>query len=276
MLDLFAGIGGFSLAGHWMGWETSAFVEWNPFSQKVLNKNFPNTPIYGDITKFDGIPYKGKIDIITGGFPCQPFSISGKQQGTADDRYLWPEMLRVIREVQPSWVVGENVAGITNMENGKILKGILNDLGSEGYGTQCFNIPAASVEAQHERQRIWIIANRSSQYANQHISQPTKRPILKSGKGNYAKNASHHLCINGREIQTKTGQSGIRSEFEQLGENGEIGHRKHFYANIYPVLRDVHGVPPRLDKNRRKRIKALGNAIVPQVAYEVFKAIESY
>lgn len=159
VLDLFAGIGGFSLAAHRMGWETIAFVEWDDFCQKVLKKNFPNVPVYGDIKEFDGTQYNGTVDLVCGGFPCQPFSTAGRRKGKNDDRYLWKEMRRVIREVQPAWVVGENVAGIISMDDGRVLEEILSDLEGEGYAVQPVIIPAAALGAPHRRDRIWIIAN---------------------------------------------------------------------------------------------------------------------
>jgi DNA-cytosine methyltransferase len=181
MLDLFAGIGGFSLAGEAMGWETAAFVEWDNYCKKVLKKNYSNTPIYGDIRKFKYEKEKqkiGPIDIICGGFPCQPFSTAGKRKGTKDDRYLWPEMLRVIREVKPAWVVGENVPGIISMDGGKVLEKICLDLESEGYAVQPFIIPALAVGAWHRRNRIWIIAYNEGERFNEkreNINRPTQR-----------------------------------------------------------------------------------------------------
>ena len=152
--SLFSGIGGFDLAAQWMGWENVFQVEWDSYCQKVLAKNFPNTKRYGDIKEFDGSEYRGLIDIITGGFPCQPFSVAGKQQGKDDSRHLWPEMLRVIREIQPTWVVGENVPGIITME----LANILASLEDAGYKTESFVIPACSTTAPHKRERVWILA----------------------------------------------------------------------------------------------------------------------
>ena len=159
-LDLFAGIGGFSLAARWAGWETVAAVEWNPYCQAVLKKNFPDAVIFGDIRTFNGARYAGQVDIITGGFPCQPYSQAGKRAGNDDDRALWPEMLRVIREVAPAWVVGENVAGLLTMDGGRVLAGILADLENAGYRPEIYSIPAVSVGAPHERERIWIVAHR--------------------------------------------------------------------------------------------------------------------
>jgi len=112
--SLFSGIGGFDLAVEWMGWDNIFHCEWNPFSQKVLKHHFPNSKSYNDITKTDFTIHRGTIDILTGGFPCQPYSLAGKRKGKEDERHLWPEMLRAIREIQPSWVVGENVFGLIN------------------------------------------------------------------------------------------------------------------------------------------------------------------
>jgi DNA (cytosine-5)-methyltransferase 1 len=156
--SLFSGIGGFDLAAQWMGWENIFQVEWDSHCQKVLAKNFTNVKRYGDIKEFDGTQYRGTVDILSGGFPCQPFSHAGKRKGESDDRYLWPEYLRIIREIQPSYVVGENVAGLVSMEDGKTLDGIFSDLEGEGYETEQFIIPACSVGAWHRRDRIWIVA----------------------------------------------------------------------------------------------------------------------
>ena len=148
--SLFSGIGGFDFAAEWMGWENVFQVEYDEWCQKILTKNFPNVKKYRDIKDFKGYP----VDVISGGFPCQPFSHAGKRQGEADNRYLWPEMLRVIREAKPTFVVGENVAGLVSMENGKTLDGIFADLENEGYTVESFIIPAASVGAWHERQNL--------------------------------------------------------------------------------------------------------------------------
>ena len=162
VLDLFSGIGGFSLGLESTGFfKTIAFVEKDRFCQKVLQKNFPNVPIEDEIRNVRGEKYKA--DVVTGGFPCQPFSVAGKRKGTDDDRYLWDEMLRVITEVKARWIVGENVAGIINIENGKVLQQIQKDLESEGFQVQCLIIPASGVGAWHQRKRVWIIANSSSQ-----------------------------------------------------------------------------------------------------------------
>ena len=157
-IELFAGIGGFGLAGHWAGIETVCQVEIDPFCQKVLAKNFPNAHRHADIKTFDGHPWRG-IDIVSGGFPCQPYSLAGKRAGNDDDRALWPEMLRVIREVAPSWVVGENVAGLLSMDGGRVFDGIVTDLENQGYTVETFIVPAVGVGAPHKRDRVWIVAH---------------------------------------------------------------------------------------------------------------------
>lgn len=249
MLDLFAGIGGFSLAAHWMGWETAAFVEWDSFAQKVLRKNFSNVPIHGDIKQFDGTQYKGSVDIICGGFPCQPFSTAGKRKGKADDRYLWPEMLRVISEVRPTWVVGENVAGILSMDGGAVLRQIRTDLENAGYWSEVFGIPAIGVGAPHQRQRVWIVANTNSEG----LPIPFFRKFRSIPK----------------EIRTPA-----RREPGRAFPTGKQWG-KHWLEVATRLCRMDDGVPAWVDAHRTRRLKALGNAIVPQVAYEIFRAIQT-
>jgi DNA (cytosine-5)-methyltransferase 1 len=248
-LDLFSGIGGFALAARWMGWETVQFVEIDEFCQKVLKKNFPNVPIFGDITQFDGTKYKGTIDILTGGFPCQPFSVAGKRKGIEDDRYFWPEMLRTIREIQPRYIVAENVSGLVNWNWGMVFNKVQADLEAQGYEVLPFLLPACAVNAYHRRDRIWIIAH--------------------SG---------------GRRLQT------CNSEFRQINGIPKTTSIE-FARNPSPqwdkrkrssgMLRRNYGIPQDMDgitfsKWRKGSIKGFGNAIVPQVALEIFKAIEKH
>ena len=156
VLDLFSGIGGFSLGlestGHF---ETIAFCEKDEFCQKVLQKNFKNIPIEGDVRNVKGDKYKA--DVVTGGFPCQPFSVAGKRKGTDDDRYLWDETIRVVRECKPKWFIGENVEGLINIQEGMVLRQVQTDLEKEGFEVQCFIIPASGIGAWHQRKRVWII-----------------------------------------------------------------------------------------------------------------------
>lgn len=160
--SLFSGIGGFDLAAEWMGWENMFHCEWNEFGQKVLKYYWPKAISYHDITKTDFSIHRGTIDILTGGFPCQPYSLAGKQKGKADERHLWPEMLRAIRQIQPSWVVGENVFGLINWNGGMVFNEVQADLEAEGYEVWPYVLPAASVNAPHRRERVWFVANRKS------------------------------------------------------------------------------------------------------------------
>lgn len=161
--SLFSGIGGFDLAAEWAGWANIFQVEWNTYCQKILKKNFPDARIYSDIRDFDGTPWRGSVDVISGGFPCQPYSSAGKRLGKEDDRHLWPEMLRVIREATPRWVVGENVRGLVNWSGGLVFDEVQADLEAAGYEVQAFLLPAASVNAPHRRERIWFVAYRSGE-----------------------------------------------------------------------------------------------------------------
>jgi len=158
VLDLFSGIGGFSLGLHSTGiFDTIKFVEFDKYCQKVLNKNFPNIPIEGDIRNVKGTEFEA--DVITGGFPCQPFSVAGRQKGTNDNRYLWPEMFRLIKEIKPEFVIGENVQGIINLQNGMVLRQVQDQLEGEGFEVQCFLIPASGIGAWHQRNRVWIVGH---------------------------------------------------------------------------------------------------------------------
>ncbi len=151
-LDLFSGIGGFALAAKWNGYRTVAFCDNEPYAQAVLKKHWPDVPCHQDIREVRGELYAG-VTLLTGGFPCQPFSVAGKQRGKDDNRYLWPEMLRVIREAKPTWIIGENVAGIVNLA----LDQVCTDLEAEGYEVEPIIIPACAVDAPHRRDRVWIV-----------------------------------------------------------------------------------------------------------------------
>jgi len=159
-LDLFSGIGGFSLGLEKAGFKTIAFCEKELYCRMLLQKHWKGVKIYNDIKKCEGKEIKkthGRIDILTGGFPCQPYSVAGKQKGTNDDRYLWPEMFRVIKEVQPTFIIAENVRGIINIQDGMVFETVCADLESEGFEIQPFIIPAAGVGAPHKRERVWIV-----------------------------------------------------------------------------------------------------------------------
>ena len=190
VISLFAGIEGFGLAAHKVGWDVVASVEWEQFPQLVIKKNFPNTEIYGDIKQFDGRKYRGTIDIVCGGFPCQPYSLAGKRKGKDDDRHLWPQMLRVIREVQPTWVIGENVPGLVNWSEGVVFEEVQSDLEVEGYEVQSFILPAAGVGAPHRRDRVWIVAYRSSERCNHGSDNRQERQVCNNENRNATEDKS--------------------------------------------------------------------------------------
>ena len=156
LLDLFSGIGGFSLAAECNNIETIGFVEKDKFCHKVLQKNFPGIPIIGDIRDVKKETFES-VDIVSGGFPCQPFSTAGKRRGTDDDRYLWDETIRVVSLYKPRWFVGENVEGIVNIQNGMVLRQVQDDLEKEGFEVKCGIIPASGIGAWHQRKRVWIL-----------------------------------------------------------------------------------------------------------------------
>lgn len=240
--SLFSGIGGFDLAAEWMGWENIFSCDINKFSTNHFNNHFP-TKHYGDIRSISGREFRGGCDIVTGGFPCQPFSSAGKRMGRDDDRHLWGEMLRVIQEVQPTWVVAENVRGIITIENGMVFEQVCIDLEADGYEVQPLCIPACAVDAIHRRDRFFFIANNESKRR--------KKGCIQKGK--------HGACP--LKTQKKWSDLWIRS----IGVN-IVEFRKEDEPFICGM---DDGIPDRVD-----RLTALGNAIVPQVAYEIFKAIE--
>ena len=348
--SLFSGIGGFDLAAEWMGWENVFHCEIAEFPRKVLKYHFPKSICYEDIKKTDFTKHRGKIDIISGGFPCQPYSNAGKRKGKEDDRHLWPEMLRVIREVQPRFVVGENVSGLLTWNNGMVFHEIIADLENEGYETQAFLIPACATNAPHRRDRVWFVAHSNGTEQGNDI----RENIGEEGEIWWGKegNVFGELRSDGITTDTDNG-SGLRNtvqtrrtEFEELydspsnaadteskrtweqsskdrgredrrfdnnGKEGNVadtnsrriqGYRgkskdNKFQTNEFnkndnkrqsrmdwenfptqsPVCGGDDGIPTELDgitfsKWRNESIKGYGNAVVPQVVYQIFKAIE--
>ena len=219
VLDLFSGIGGFSLGLESTGeFETVGFVEKDKFCQKVLKKHWSNINIEEDIRNVKGTKYKA--DVVTGGFPCQPFSVAGKRKSTADDRYLWDEMLRVIREVKPRWVIGENVEGIVNINDGLVLRQVLNDLENQGFQSQCIIIPASGIGAWHQRKRIWIIGcNVSNSNSNRNSSEEQKS----NGEENsFSQKHRQKFSTSGEFIGTNTNDVSNSNTRFSIRENEEI------------------------------------------------------
>jgi DNA (cytosine-5)-methyltransferase 1 len=279
VLDLFSGIGGFSLAARWMGWHTIAFCEIEPFCQKVLSKNFPGVPIHDDVRKFSAKPLRGSIDILVGGYPCQPFSTAGQRRGTEDDRHLWPEVFRIVKECRPRWCLFENVAGHITLG----LDSVLSDLENEGYTCQAVIIPACATCAPHRRDRVWIIAH----------SDDCGVSGIGRGQRFTLETAKH---FNARIFDPNTSDSERMRKLQQKGRKQDEWRWPHNSNQAESDRRQTKsrfrrsddGLSPELDfdriwqidplcygkvKDRAARLRALGNAIVPQVAYEIFRAI---
>lgn len=270
--SLFSGIGGFDLAAEWMEWENVFHCEWNEFGQKILNHYWPHAKSYGDITKTDFTEWNGKVDIVSGGFPCQPYSEAGKRKGKEDDRHLWPEMLRAIREIQPRWVIGENVPGLLNWQWGVVLDEIKADL--EATGFEVFPplvLPACSKNAPHRRDRLWIVAHTKSNLSNNEYTNGKYNPQTVSEE-----RLNEHFFTpntNNDRLQRCEVIGNIERKGEERNEQltGFFQPAWEIFPTQPPVCGGNDGIPNRVD-----RIKALGNAIVPQVAFEIFKAIEQY
>lgn len=342
----FSGIGGELVAAAMMGWRTQFFCEINPFGRRVLGYWFPEAKAYEDITKTDFREWRGRVDVLTGGFPCQPFSYAGRRRGADDDRYLWPSMFRAIDEVRPRWFVCENVAGITTMvEQGEVsamagetalfaevdsvrryrhretftLERICQDIEQHGYAVQPVLIPAASVGAPHRRDRVFIIGHRESATADttvarsESVRRERKDKVHETGYATYtdshrgrqvhehlqpgladgqvtfgngrkwtsADTTEQHRERNGLEQSETCGAQQVESGRSGCKDGGVAGlGRWDTFPTVSPVHRGNDGLPFPLDslaipasRWRRESLKAYGNAIVPQVMYEIFRAI---
>ena len=269
--SLFSGIGGLDLAAEMAGFRTAGQCEWADYPTKILEKHWPDVPRWRDIrtlTKESFYERTGRttVDVISGGFPCQPFSVAGKRRGKEDDRYLWPEMLRVISELRPAWVVGENVAGIVNMA----LDQVYADLENEGYAVQAFVIPACAVDAPHRRDRCAIVAWYSNggdrdAWAKREVE--TRENSEPAGICENVADADH-----GSRFVRWDGEFPTVEETAASGADHGGRAPEYVTGQWWPVEPDVgrvaHGVPHRVD-----RLKCLGNAVVPQQFYPVFQAI---
>jgi DNA (cytosine-5)-methyltransferase 1 len=303
--SLFSGIGGADLAAEWAGFETVGQCEWADYPTKVLEKHWPDVARWRDIRSVTAESFNERtgrttVDLISGGFPCQPFSVAGKQRGNADDRYLWPEMLRVISELRPAWVLGENVAGIINMA----LDTVCSDLEDQGYEVQTFVIPAAGVDAPHRRKRVFILGRAdyggrrndergmsggNGEWKNDKTERTSSTTGLK-GSGETPEivadpNGERELQQGGSECEfrerTCNGSKSLADSDSERGclqkdnqEDAEDAWQSPERAelrnwDVEPnVGRVANGIP-----NRAHRLKCLGNAIVPQQVYPIFKAI---
>jgi DNA (cytosine-5)-methyltransferase 1 len=295
--SLFSGIGGFDLAAHWMGWNNVFNCDIEEFPRKVLKHHFPHAVQYSDIKQTDFTIHAGQIDILSGGFPCQPFSVAGKRLGKNDERHLWPEMYRAIQEIRPKWIVGENVRGLLNWNDGMVLDEVYSDLENEGYEVESFVLPAVGINAPHKRDRVWIIASNSKcisgKAENRVFSEwkSVKSKSINTGSAWNASNATHDRrggrnSVWGEErwdrmVQGEQAGSQVGSQVEGRSGEQSTGSRKDWidFPTQSPICGGDDGIPRELDsitfpKWRRESIKAYGNAIVPQIAYRIFKTID--
>ena len=272
-IDLFSGQAGFALAAQWLGIETKQFVEIEPFAQKVLRKNFPSIPIHSDIKTYDATGIVSPF-ILTGGYPCQPFSQAGLRRGAADDRHLWPEMLRVITECRPTWVLGENVTGHITMG----LDQVLTDLENEGYSCRAFAIPAVGLNAPHKRERVWVTAHTNN--PGQSTGERTRQ-----NDWDYERNDTGRICQNmayasGRRWQKCESKS--QQTCRASSQNENCSGQREIESRLGGAL--PHGIPGWMDEpdiprvttennGRVNRIKSNGNAIVPQIAYMIMRGM---
>lgn len=293
-IDLFSGIGGFALAVDTV-WPNSEhiFCDNDLFCQQVLKKHWPNSKIYGDIREIATDPYcdgrtrggetfdsdriwqqtfgdtktsnQHERTILTGGFPCQPFSQAGRRQGTSDDRYLWPEMFRVIREFKPTWVIAENVRGLVTWNEGLVLEQVCADLESEGYEVQPLIIPAVSVNAPHRRDRIWFIAHRTGE--------GLEGGARESIQGNSQRLAVSYATDSRRFRQTEQQQQTAGDEQYSWNDNWvEVAAELCRVDARVSTWVDGRG---KVRNSRNERLRALGNSIVPAVAIEILRAIKN-
>ena len=319
VISLFSGIGGFELAAQWMGWDNVLSCEINPFGRKVLEHYWPDSYHHDNVktlnreTILKNSRWNPAADtVVCGGFPCQPYSAAGKRLGTEDDRHLWPEMLRTIREIQPTWVVGENVRGLTNWNGGVVFDQVQADLENEGYEVTPFLLPACAVNAPHRRDRIWFVAysvngghstGRKEEAESRELSR-INRPEMVSREpdgtsissvtsdtantGIEGMRPERENEIYGFRDASNTQDSGlstrsVRPKKEQFrGRNITMGSRQwDGFPTQSPVCSRNDELSSRLvgitfSKHRQESIKAYGNAVVPQLVLQIFMAIEKY
>ena len=293
-LSLFSGIGGLDLAAEMAGFRTVGQCEWADYPTKVLEKHWTSVPRWRDIRTLTGDSFYEKtgmrtVDVISGGFPCQPFSVAGKRRGKEDDRYLWPEMLRVISELRPTWVVGENVAGIVNMA----LDQVYSDLENQGYTVQAFIIPACAVDAPHRRDRCAIVGRKTDVpnpnkvrcdlwgSERERVRGDAPRDETDPGSEDVAYSDSNRLEKPGMQgLSEKQGvpvaDSGRREAQPGLGGVADGISRWMDRGMSAPgCWMDEPDIPRITDKkeHRTDRLKCLGNAVVPQQFYPIFQAI---
>ena len=279
-LDLFSGIGGFSLGLETAGLaDTVAFCDIDKYCHKVLNKHWPHVPIFSDIKELNYETLKSNginnIDIITGGYPCQPFSVAGRKKGEDDPRHLWPEYFRLVKELQPTWVIGENVSG--HVKQG--LDTVLEDLESEGYSTRTFSISASGIGANHKRERVWILAHSGRPlWEGTEFREEDGNETRQKNANQFERSSSTSLfnVADAERIgQQRQGQS-FRSSSAEKNSDGQTGWSYNgsqgaegWWESEPDVGRVAHGIPKRVD-----RLKSLGNSLVPQIPFLIADCIK--
>ncbi len=298
--SLFNGIGGFQLAAAYMGWQNIFSCEIDDFCNRVTKYHYPNCKQYEDIKTTNFTMYRGEIDILTGGFPCQPFSVAGKRLGTADERSLWGEMLRVVQEILPRWVVAENVPGLVNWNGGLVFEQVCADLENEGYEVQSYLLSACGVNAPHKRERVWFVAycpntraekvqqrgeNGICEFADatntnnfRSLQRKQNKQAKFSDKNDSERRTNANSNTERRKIQDESKTKRAQSGNDLLRCKHSVQNWDNFPTQP-PVCCGDDGLSTELDgitfpKWRRESIKAYGNAIVPQVALQIFKAIQ--
>ena len=282
VLDLFSGIGGFSLGLERAGMETVAFCEIDSYARAVLRKHWPDVPIFEDVRKLTANDVEN-VELICGGYPCQGESYAGERRGAEDDRWLWPEFARLVEELRPAWIVGENVAGHVTLG----LDTVLSDLEALGYASQTFIIPAVALDAAHRRDRVFVVGNASFRHGRRHSAR-LRRAVGRNALGSSGRrektdpiNRSSKNVPDSSGSRRPFGLSKARPENTgvQQGAAGQLnddcdrprGRTELDYWPIEPALgRVANGIPNRVD-----RLRCLGNAVVPQIVEEIGRAIMS-
>lgn len=292
--SFFSGIGGFDLAAEWMGWENKFHCEIEPFCQKVLNHYWPNAELFEDIKTANFQKYENKIDVISGGFPCQPYSVAGLRRGKDDERHLWPYMLDGIRTIKPKYIVGENVLGLSTWNDGLVLEEVCLDLENEGYQVQPIVIPAAGVGAPHKRDRIFIVGSKTiianTDNTGEHTSKRNNFEHRKES-GEEWKNTQYEFGGHGNKgIITDSNDERLQRS-KEFGSARKIREREEQFTSRFlrtnweefptqpPVCTGDDGFPTELDgitvsKWKKQTIMASGNAIIPNIAHHIFEVIE--
>lgn len=252
--SLFSGIGGLELGLEWAGMQTVWQVERDPYACRVLAKHWPDVPRYHDVRTFNAAD-AARVDLVCGGFPCQPHSLAGKRQASADERDLWGDFARIVREARPRWVVAENVPGLLSSEAGRYFGRVLGDLAALGFDAEWFCLSAGEVGAPHRRNRVFIIAHADSKRRQQF-----KSPSVAVYE--------EQLSRGGDAVGHANGQRQLQPQGRERHERGWSGYPGGWWSSEPDVGRVAHGIPARVD-----RLKCLGNAVVPQVAYEIGRRI---